>query len=90
MEKSETDCPMCPECGRMAVEPAHSAAYAVDRTHTLRCSACGFSWRGLVGEVARAKRAQEAWDAQPNNPDNGWRQADAILDREAEESESRA
>lgn len=57
------DCPPCPKCGLKLGTPIEQGGRAY-RDEDLFCPACGDGWVGTPPEVAQAKRAWTAWEAE--------------------------
>lgn len=62
------DCPPCPKCGAGAGTRAggsEMAAYArrLGPSH-LSCAACGHVWEASAEDVARAAKADAAWEVE--------------------------
>lgn len=59
------DCPVCPHCDCAVGTPCRFADRWIGPDHaTLFCPACGAGWVGTADDVAKAERAQAAWEEQ--------------------------
>ncbi len=67
MSEPWTDCPRCPKCRMPCGSAKHARErYGFDpnRPKALACLACGECWTGTDEEVAQARAADDAWDAE--------------------------